>query len=730
MVHADAEGWTWRLGKLQAAGGGVVDLRQWRSVSDAEADQLKTSSQLVRTLGSQRDFQSLVAVAERWIDSLERIRDRLAAQRPLPAALVTAASLDLVALGHAAGRSERGVTTAAESVRAAGYGTVEQEEVIETSRRFLQTRPAFLACSALVPDARAGKVAFELDGEVVHIAGVAAFSAEDFARALIGEVGGFMVASVGVFAEAISDPIRRLEALLNDVPAGVVPDLVRLRGEEHIAGAEFVALAISQAVALRRFAESLETLTADQFAQALFAVMNASARQQVGFGAVNVTGASVHARTTSAMDQLPHAELTFDLDLLGSAPVDFWSAVTFDMFDRDAGQRLFTGAVQDASGKAALNLDCEGGIELVEHNRSSIAVAGVETAELITTMMRQTGLSEDTIALSSPDWSARPVEQFEVFVPLRGVAVETPVRVGRVTLVPVADGHKPLAALDLDADGVASLATEYRDASAYAVAEVEADGLDVAEELGYAEIETAIAWLVARQRYGFLRLPDGTARTFSRIEALQSLRHGPVVQVRGQTTGRQWLRWVHDVAQPVTRELTVESDLLKPAMPKSLGTRDERALRGLMRAVNETSVQQQVQALAEALENYVAGVKIPGSFSDIQLTELRELAPTWLSEDQRRKFINAINGLNGSPFQRRLAQRLEDDGVPLTADERTLLFETLRRARNDVAHGRKIKKSPTREQVLRGISIVARALMFSVAQTQARLADDLKEAPS
>ena len=137
-----------------------------------------------------------------------------------------------------------------------------------------------------------------------------------------------------------------------------------------------------------------------------------------------------------------------------------------------------------------------------------------------------------------------------------------------------------------------------------------------------------MAWLVARQRYGFLRLPDGTPQTFSRTHALQSVRYGPVVLVRGKSTGRQWLRWLHDASRSAVRELTDESDLLRPALPEDLDPADERALRALMRAANEPGVQQQVQALSEALENYVAGVDVPKLFSKKRLGELRDLAPT------------------------------------------------------------------------------------------------------
>jgi hypothetical protein len=306
-----------------------------------------------------------------------------------------------------------------------------------------------------------------------------------------------------------------------------------------------------------------------------------------------------------------------------------------------------------------------------------------------------------------------------VFVPVRGLTVETPVRVGRITIVPKPQGQAPLSALDLTADHIQALVAEYRDATAYATISIDADSLDTAEELGYTKIETAIAWLVARQRYGLLRLPDGTPQTFSRIQALQNIRYAAVVLVQGKTTGRQWLRWVNDVGSPMVRDLTPGSDLLRPEVPLDLDPRDERALRALMRAVNEPSAQQQVQALAEALENYAAGVKVPGPFSTEQVNELKKLAPDWLTDTQRKKFGEAVAGLNGSPFQRRLSERLERDGVPLTVDERELLFDTLRRTRNDVAHGRAVKNPPTREEILRGISVVSRALMFSIAQSQA-----------
>jgi hypothetical protein len=150
----------------------------------------------------------------------------------------------------------------------------------------------------------------------MRLVGLTAFDAADFGRALLGEVGGFMVAGVGALADAIAEPARRLEALLDDVPDGVSPDLVRVEGGGRPSRATFTALPIAQAVALRRFSERLDTPTPDQFAQALFEVIHATARQLVAIGPVNVTPSSESARANTAVNELPHAELRLDVDLL------------------------------------------------------------------------------------------------------------------------------------------------------------------------------------------------------------------------------------------------------------------------------------------------------------------------------------------------------------------------------------------------------------------------------
>jgi hypothetical protein len=102
-------------------------------------------------------------------------------------------------------------------------------------------------------------------------------------------------------------------------------------------------------------------------------------------------------------------------------------------------------------------------------------------------------------------------------------------------------------------------------------------------------------------------------------------------------------------------------------------------------------------------------------FSKAQRKELCELAPDWLTPEQKDKFDKTINGINTPAFGVRLSERLDRDGVPLTEEERELLFGTLRSARNDVRTGERSNAHLTRDEILRGISVVSRALLLGIA---------------
>jgi hypothetical protein len=169
-------------------------------------------------------------------------------------------------------------------------------------------------------------------------------------------------------------------------------------------------------------------------------------------------------------------------------------------------------------------------------------------------------------------------------------------------------------------------------------------------------------------------------------------------------------------ALPLDRTLDADSALLDPRLPADLTPAERQALLSLRRATAETVVESQLQALWEAIEFYVAGTRVPTLFSGDDLKRLRELTPEEFDAPQGEAFAKAIGGLNVPPLLVRLDYRLRRDGVPLADAERDLLFSKLRRARNDTAHGRPVKDPPTREEMHRGIALVARMLVHKVSQ--------------
>jgi hypothetical protein len=360
-------------------------------------------------------------------------------------------------------------------------------------------------------------------------------------------------------------------------------------------------------------------------------------------------------------------------------------------------------------------LECEGAANLTERASGGTVASGLTQAELIRSLLLVAGLSAETISLEAPA-TEQPQEKFEVLLPIRGVSVKEPLALGGVEIVAIACTEAALDGLEREGEIATRLRAAFADAESYGRGFVTDTTLPGAEEAGVSAIEAAVAWLVTRGRYGFARLPDGHLQPFARQESLRTPQTGSVVLVRGTTTGRRWLRSRHTEDRPITRALEQGAPLLKPALPAELPAAERHALLALRRATSEAILESQLEALWEAIEFYAAGTKVQKLFEPAELKRLRDSPPEWLNADQRRRFVEVIKDLNSAPLRVRVALRLEQDGVPLTEQERDLLFKTLRHARNRPTHG-KVPKPPTRPEIHRGISIVARMLVYRIAST-------------
>jgi hypothetical protein len=280
--------------------------------------------------------------------------------------------------------------------------------------------------------------------------------------------------------------------------------------------------------------------------------------------------------------------------------------------------------------------------------------------------------------------------------------------------MPISAAEAALDGLEREGEIAVRLRAAFAFADSYGRTLVTETTLPGAEESGASAVEVAVAWLTTRIRYGFARLPDGRIQSFARQQSLRGPQTGAVVVVRGLVTGRRWMRLRQSEEAPATRTVTPDAPLLDPPLPRNLLAEERHALLALRRATAEASLETQMAALWEAIEFYAAGTRVEKPFKPAELKALRELAPEWLNAGQRERFGKLISRLNSAPLSARLSRRLEQDGVPLSEHERELLFRTLRAARNDPAHG-KIPDPPSRAEIHRGISIVARMLVYRIA---------------
>jgi hypothetical protein len=230
-------------------------------------------------------------------------------------------------------------------------------------------------------------------------------------------------------------------------------------------------------------------------------------------------------------------------------------------------------------------------------------------------------------------------------------------------------------------------------------------------------IETAIAWLTARGRYGTALLPNDSGLNFDRESALVSPEIGPVVLVRGKTTDRQWLRWWHGPLAEMQEHRADVPDSVTPTLPASVPIAVRQALLALQTAVAQRDPYAQAIGVWQAIEALAAKTKCRKLFSSEELKELREAMPTGLNAEQREVLAETIGRLNEPPVRERMVQRLRRDGIPIS-DQELALLDQLRKARNAAVHGRERTKPPTREEINYGIGIVARVLVFRISQLE------------
>lgn len=427
-------------------------------------------------------------------------------------------------------------------------------------------------------------------------------------------------------------------------------------------------------------------------------------QRSVQFGPVDVSNTLIEAQTESGPGATSAGTFKFNFGESAETP-DYFGELSVAMIYQGISQPIFTGSVTEAAPVAdSVTVKAVGAQQLHEQIVSDMVYADVTTPELIYVLARSSGIRHDRLNIDGME--SLQEETFEIVVPVDGVVTDRIVEFAGVEFLPANYAMDPR--LEISDEQRAEFA-----ATAYARASIVASMMLEAEEKGLAAIDVALSWLTVQLRCGAAMLPPGQALPFARQEALASPSRRDLVTVRGLTTGRYWFRRPSLTSQERSAHLTSSVRPLDGTL-RPLTLQEKQALLALGRSSREPDLLARVQDLWEAIEFYCSGTSVNPLFTSEQLNEIRRSLPE-LGADQHKHATELIGQLNSPPLMIRFKQAILTDGAPLSEGEINLLVR-LRKARNDVVHGRE-SRLPAPEDVEYATSLVARLLIYRIVST-------------
>lgn len=300
-------------------------------------------------------------------------------------------------------------------------------------------------------------------------------------------------------------------------------------------------------------------------------------RLHTSIGGVDITNAVSDGSIRTALDSPPAADMRLDAELLAGRPVDYFGRVEI----RGGGVRpnlSFSGhALRATPADDGLHVECQTRPSLTDTKMNTLMTLNCDPRELVFLMARTGGLPEGQIQIHEMD--TLPLEVIEILIPLHGVSVSEPVRLGALTLLNP-DCTEPVT--DVFEDGY--MRDEVRDADCHALYRRVARHLLPVEEEAVAAVDVLLAWLTTRARYGLALLPDMTPQTFSRVRALSRPQRSDIIVARGLDTRRTWMRDASPVQSGETVPLGESSRDWLPPDPDALTTAHKLGLLALRRA--------------------------------------------------------------------------------------------------------------------------------------------------
>jgi hypothetical protein len=431
------------------------------------------------------------------------------------------------------------------------------------------------------------------------------------------------------------------------------------------------------------------------------------------FGSAEVREGILSVETDPGTEGLPTARVILTSIALEGVCLDWQSPVRVFAEEGAVLKPLFTGLVDTVTpSRAQVALTFVSvGQTMREFRLGGLGASShTKPRELIWTLMRSGGFGEDE--LGNIGFDPEPEEIFEVTVPIEGVVLTKPHTIGNVQLLPA--GSVTELPRELGPD---SLRERYRGAKAWAYTGCTARTLFDAEAQGLAAIDLALAWLTASARFSSVAFPGSQIRTYRRDWTRSRISRRNVAIVHGKTSGRAWLRAPTDLSDYPALDLDEVQDLTLFKLPTSLSPQIKEAVLAWRRGAEATVPIATVMAMWEAIEFILSGVKAKPLFTDDEKAKLKDLCQGIIgefSQEQQKRVIRQLDGINNAPLLTRLRTALAEDEVPITEPEFTLL-RAVRKVRNDFGHGESPSLPPPADLRL-VVSLVNRMLVHRMSR--------------
>lgn len=347
----------------------------------------------------------------------------------------------------------------------------------------------------------------------------------------------------------------------------------------------------------------------------------------------------------------------------------------------------------------------------------------VSQAELLWVLARDAGFPPRRLDFPT----LRPeAETFLVVIPVEGVQLgSTNVDAGDVQLTP-----SPTAAKNFIGLGPADLQAQFVGTGVWAVAEVTATLMWDAEHEAVARFTRALGRLTLAARYSMAVGADGTLRPFDTASRADQPRLRAISGVVGRKSHRMWLRGYRQTSVKVPVTASVLSGLVDAISFPDDGI--DSAIQAWLRAADEDDSSVAAVALAEALEFYSAGSRVPHLLTSTEIGMIRQASmhaiglPTKKADarpvkaagrprhspkdkDRAERIKTKVGDLNTPPAAALLRDALASDGAQCSEKEFDLILK-IRGVRRSVLHGQ--GRPPLDASDLKnGLSLVNRLLM-------------------